>query len=340
MIERSLWHPVSLSDLSGQATLPVRVLGEDVVLWRDAEDRLQALIDRCPHRGSRLSMGRVSDGCIECPYHGWRFQGDGRCIEIPALPGFAPADAHRARHVEVREQYDVVWVRLQGADASDGSSGSNGSNGSDSQVPAFAVETDARLRKVNCGPYDVQVSAPRVVENFLDLAHFAFVHEDWLGERGHSAIPDYRIETTDTGFRAVDCRAWQPRSSVHATSGSMVDYTYEVVAPYTAVLTKVPEPDKVSVEDFREAIALFVCPVEPELSRVWFRLAMNDFESSDERLQAFQNTIFSQDRPVLESQRPKRLPLDARAEAHSAADKGSAAYRRMLRQMNIGFGTC
>ena len=114
-------------------------------------------------------------------------------------------------------------------------------------------------------------------------------------------------------------------------------------APYTAVLTKVPDPATVALADFRESIALFVCPVTPETSRVWFRLAMNDFDSPDTKLQAFQHTIFTQDQPVLESQRPKRLPISDSApvqELHSAADRSAAAYRRHLRALGIGFGVC
>ena len=129
----------------------------------------------------------------------------------------------------------------------------------------------------------------------------------------------------------------------HAQGGADVDYTYEVNAPYTAVLTKVPDNTTVHIEDFRESIALFICPLAPERSRVWFRLAMNDFESPDSKLRAFQDTIFSQDKPVLESQRPRCLPVSETAtvrELHSAADRSSAAYRRYLRERAITFGTC
>jgi phenylpropionate dioxygenase-like ring-hydroxylating dioxygenase large terminal subunit len=75
-----------------------------------------------------------------------------------------------------------------------------------------------------------------------------------------------------------------------------------------------------------------------ERSRVWFRLAVADFQSLDDTLRDFQHTIFTQDQPVLESQTPKRLPLDLRAEAHTAADKASSAYRRYLSQQSITFG--
>ena len=104
------------------------------------------------------------------------------------------------------------------------------------------------------------------------------------------------------------------------------------------------EPELIfALADFRESIALFVCPVGPDTSRVWFRLAMNDFDSPDSALQAFQHTIFTQDQPVLESQRPKLLPISDDApvrELHCAADRASAAYRRYLRERGIRFGTC
>lgn len=331
MIEQSLWHPVASVTSLGAAPMAVQLLEQPLVLWRDKTGAPHAFVDRCPHRGARLSLGCIRGGELECPYHGWRFEGGGRVVAIPALPGFAPPQAHRVTAHAVREHCGLLWVRLDSA-ATD-----------DHGPPAFVAEQDQRLRKVTCGPYDVATSAPRIVENFLDMAHFAFVHEDWLGDRAHMAIDDYRVDTTADGFLATGCRAWQPRSSVHAESGAMVEYTYEVNAPYTAVLCKVPDAASVGIDAFRESIALFICPVSAESSRVWFRLAMNDFKSPDETLQAFQDTIFSQDRPVLESQSPKRLPISERAgaiELHSAADRSSAAYRRYLRERGVGFGVC
>ncbi len=186
-------------------------------------------------------------------------------------------------------------------------------------------------------------SAPRIVENFLDMAHFGYVHEGWLGDREHTALADYRVDVTPSGLLATGCKAWQPKSSVHAQGGADVEYTYEVNAPYTAILTKVPEASSVALADFRESIALFICPLTPESSRVWFRLAMNDFDSPDEKLQAFQHTIFTQDQPVLESQSPKRLPISDAApvrELHCAADRSATAYRRHLREQGITYGTC
>jgi phenylpropionate dioxygenase-like ring-hydroxylating dioxygenase large terminal subunit len=102
----------------------------------------------------------------------------------------------------------------------------------------------------------------------------------------------------------------------------------------------VPEEGTAVIEGLRESIAIFVCPITPETSLVWVRMAMNDFESLDHKLTDFQDTIFGQDKPVLESQRPKRLPLAAQAELHCAADKTAVMYRRHLQALGISFGVC
>ena len=324
MVESTLWHPVALAGDVANTPLAVQLLEQPLVLWRDGLGGVQALADRCPHRGARLSLGRVTvQGQLECPYHGWQFEGTGQCTHVPALPAFVPPTTHCARHHEACEAHGLVWVRIAPGGAA---------------LPPFAAEDDARLRKLNCGPYDVAASAPRIIENFLDMSHFGFVHEGWLGSREATAIDDYRVESTATGLLATGCKAWQPQSNRLSSGGALVDYTYEVTGPFSAVLTK--RPDDPALGDYREAIGLFICPLTPETSRVWFRLAVADFASSDEALRAFQHTIFTQDQPVLESQRPQRLPLDVRAEMHTAADKASSAYRRFLKDSGITFGVC
>ena len=366
-VESAHWHPVAaLADVQAQP-LAVQLLDHNLVVWRDAAGQVHAWADQCPHRGARLSLGRVCAGRLECPYHGWQFAPSGQCVRVPALPDFVPPAGHGARVFAVQVWCELVWVclqpgmvadsALQGAKSAQGlghtqatpevqgTQGTQGGSETTTQLPArplpqFEAEADTRLRKLNCGPYDVATSAPRIVENFLDMAHFGFVHEGWLGARETPDIPDYQVQPTPTGLVASGCKAWQPQSNLHSTRGALVEYRYEVTGPYTAVLTKVPEAGSTAVQGWRESIALFICPVGPEQSRVWFRLAVADFATEAAQLQAFQHTIFTQDQPVLESQRPACLPLDVRAEAHTAADKASAAYRRFLREAAIRFGTC
>ncbi len=322
MMEKTQWHPVALSSDVQQGPVGVRLLDEDLVLWRDAAGVANAFVDRCPHRGARLSLGRINEGNLECPYHGWQFADSGQCVKVPAVPSFTPPPQHCVKSFGVQEACGLIWVQLQAADV---------------PLPVFEAEDDARLRKVSCGPYDVAASAPRIIENFLDMSHFGFVHEGWLGSRDATEMSPYNVENTAFGVKATNCKAVQPLSNLHSTKPAQVHYTYEVTGPYTALLTKIPE-EGTTKDGWREAIGLFICPITPESSRVWFRLAVADFESSDEQLQAFQHTIFTQDQPVLESQLPKPLPLDPRAELHSSADRMSAAYRRYLKASGVTFG--
>jgi phenylpropionate dioxygenase-like ring-hydroxylating dioxygenase large terminal subunit len=326
MIEATHWHPVALIDDVAHQPLAVTLLGQPLVLWRDTSGQVQAWADQCPHRGAKLSLGRVHGGVLECPYHGWQFEASGRCVHVPALPAFTPPLSHCARTYSACEAYGLVWVKLD-------------KSAKEVALPAFLAEADLQLRKLNCGPYDVATSAPRIVENFLDMAHFGFVHEGWLGARETTAIADYQVQGTPHGLIATQCKAWQPQSSVSAKGPTLVEYTYEVTAPYCAVLTKLPDAQNIQ-ESFHDSIALFVCPLTPETSRVWFRLAVADVVSSEDTQRAFQDTIFLQDKPILESQSPKSLPLDLRAELHTTADKASSLYRRHLKNLGITFGVC
>ncbi len=358
MIEASHWHPVARVEDLAQQPLAVIVLAQPVVLWRDAAGVVRAWADQCPHRGAKLSLGRVQGDRLECAYHGWQFAPTGECVTVPALPAFKPPPSHCARVYQACESYGLIWVRLTSAIAAPATA--CGADVTGLPLARFGAEHDAQLRKLNCGPYDVATSAPRIIENFLDMAHFGFVHEGGLGTREMTAIDDYQVKTTEHGLLATQCRAWQPQSNLHSTQVAQVEYSYEVTGPYSAVLTKVPDPASMGqavgrpkgagkavrpaelqqAEPYRESIALFICPVGPESSRVWFRLAVADFKSSDAKLRKFQHTIFMQDKPILESQCPKRLPLDVRTELHTAADKASSAYRRHLKKLGITFGVC
>lgn len=320
MSQLSHWHPVLAAQALGMAPVAVRVLATDLVLWRDATGTARAFDDRCPHRGTRLSLGRVQEGRLECPYHGWQFDGAGRCMHVPAEPAFQPSASQSACNRSLQEEHAMLWVRLDDAP------------GAAARPPEVGQPPSRRLV---CGPYDVHTSAPRVVENFLDTAHFPFVHAHSLGDRAHAQVPPYAVQTDPQGRPGVaSYRAWQPQSSAAAAQGGWVHYRYQVLGPYSALLEKKPAAGML-----REVYALWVCPVEAQASRVWFTLWTSDDSQSDDALRNFQNAVFLQDRAVLESQQPRELPLDSR-EAPGPADRLSAAYRRYLRRQGITFGVC
>ncbi|MHB1556100.1 MAG: Rieske 2Fe-2S domain-containing protein [Isosphaeraceae bacterium] len=89
----------------------VRRLGEDLVFWRDGQGRLSVLKDRCPHRSSQLSLGKIVAGRIQCPFHGSEYDGDGACQLIPANGRAAHVPrVFQCRVCPAQEAHGFVWV--------------------------------------------------------------------------------------------------------------------------------------------------------------------------------------------------------------------------------------
>ncbi len=185
------------------------------------------------------------------------------------------------------------------------------------------------------GSIRVAVSGLRAVENFLDLSHLAFVHKGYLGVEPHTEIKPYSVDSSlRGGVRATGCRVFQPKASPGATAGFDVDYIYAVLRPYVVVLYKANP-----VETHRkDVIALLVQP-ETEESCIAHMLTCYLTHAVDPAgVRNFQQFIFGQDRPILENQIPKRLPLSPRSEIHVRADLACATYRRWLADGGVRFG--
>ncbi|MFN8378834.1 MAG: aromatic ring-hydroxylating dioxygenase subunit alpha [Anaerolineae bacterium] len=311
------WHAVlPLHQLEAQNGIAgARVLGEDIVIWK-ASDQVLAWKDLCVHRGTRLSLGTIEDGArLQCPYHGWTYDVTGACVRIPAHPEqVPPARAHTVTY-HARVAYDMVWVCL-GDPAP--------------EIAPFEEWNDERYRKILCGPYEFHATGPRMVENFLDVAHFPFVHEHTLGTKERPEIPDYDVTTDETGVTASNIRVFQPNPDGTGVS-KWVHYTYRVYRPLVAYFRK--EADQ------KFAILLMVTPIEEVQSLMWMWMVMTHGEGTDETLRAFQDEIALQDLPIVESQRPELLPLDLQAELHLRSDRTAIAYRKWLNALGLSFGT-
>ncbi len=106
---RRFWHPVALSTDATSTPRNIKVLGEDLILFRDGRDRPGLLHPRCAHRGTTLYYGKVEDDGIRCCYHGWLFGVDGRCLDQPCEPeGGLHRDRVRQPWYPVQEQYGLV----------------------------------------------------------------------------------------------------------------------------------------------------------------------------------------------------------------------------------------
>lgn len=163
-----------------------RRLGLDLVFWRDAEGLVRCVLDRCPHRGAALSAGTVADGRIECPFHGFRWDGAGACVKVPCNG----PDAQRLRHLatrafEIREEHGLIWLWWGEPRAS---------------LPPVPWFPDlARGYEYSRYTVDTGVNWMRNVENQLDWAHLPFVHGTTIG-RGFEPQLEVRSEVSEEGI--------------------------------------------------------------------------------------------------------------------------------------------
>ncbi|EHH68708.1 aromatic ring-hydroxylating oxygenase subunit alpha [Gluconobacter morbifer] len=225
------------------------------------------------------------------------------------------------RSLPVREQYGYLWTSL-------------GEPVRDIAAIPEADEEDRRL--VCCGSIAVHASGLRVVENFLDMAHFPFVHTNILGAEPETEVRRYQIETRDNGEEiwATDCTFFQPQAALSAAGGILTDYIYRVAAPFSTLLYKTCP----AAPGRQDVIALFVQPMTPTRSRAHPVMFLVDETSPQAGLVEFQQFIFLQDRIILENQRPRLMPLDGKYEIPTMADRSSVAYRRWLKGKGVTYG--
>jgi phenylpropionate dioxygenase-like ring-hydroxylating dioxygenase large terminal subunit len=158
------------------------------------------------------------------------------------------------------------------------------------------------------------------------------VHAGILGDPSQPEISDYRVETDELGIVAHDVIAYQP-DPYGTGQGDRVTYTYRVFRPLTAYLAKD------AADGSRMTLMLILTPNDVLHTTAWFYAAINDkINVTAEAWDAFQYSIFSQDVPIVESQRPELLPLDLQAELHLRSDRLAIAYRRWLRSLGMTYG--
>jgi len=172
-----LWYmALPARELARGRMVHKRLAGQPIVFGRDAATgTVFALRDLCPHRGVPLSKGRMVEGTIECPYHGWRFAADGRCVAIPSLVSDQDFETTRirARAFPVREQHGLIWVYL--GERADVGPAANADAPEPPALPALSPEARPRHVESMLFPCDID----HAVIGLMDPAHGPFVHRAW-----------------------------------------------------------------------------------------------------------------------------------------------------------------
>ncbi len=174
---RNQWYVVLDSKQVGDKPVGVKRLGEKLVFWRDSKQQVRCAFDRCPHRGVALSLGKVHDGHLQCPFHGFEFDSSGQCVLIPAEGRSSqPPAAMRLNSYPAYEAHGFIWIWW----------GENPP--ADLEPPSFFDNLDDRFYYGSAiDPWKAHYS--RVIENQLDVAHLPFVHYNTIG-RGNRTLVD------------------------------------------------------------------------------------------------------------------------------------------------------
>jgi vanillate O-demethylase monooxygenase subunit len=193
------------------------------------------------------------------------------------------------------------------------------------------------FRPLACGPYYVSAAGTRVIENFTDFAHLMFVHGGLLGHPDYAEVADFKVFKEKDRVYTSDVPIFQPvaHSGSEAKEGTTYVYVKEVFRPLAARLSKRDADTGQTLW-----ILLTVLPVAEKECVVYMAVSRNyGFDVPDEQFIAFQDTVFEQDKWIIETQKPELLPLDFQMELNHKADVLSVAYRRWLIELGVKIGT-
>lgn len=188
------WYPIAFSyDIKPNKIYSLSLLNEPLIVYRDKENKISCLQDRCPHRSTPLSLGRLNNGAIECMYHGWQFNRNGDCIEIPAIRknDSLPPNACVPNKMII-ERHNIVWI-YNGEDPL-----SNIHKAFD-DIFAYADESTVRF------DYSIDLDIPHelMIENLLDPSHLPFAHHRTLSNRNKAGPIEFEVTQTGNSIDGI-----------------------------------------------------------------------------------------------------------------------------------------
>jgi len=302
-----VWTPVLLSRELKRVPSGIRVAGEKLVLFRRPDGSPGALVDRCPHRGVALSLGKVGDdGCLACPFHGWRFSTDGTVRHVPLNPD-AKLNQLSATAIPVRDVGDLLWIYTAPV----------------ARAPSEPVPPDALVEPDWTRTYvetTWRCHWTRAMENMLDSPHLPFVHRTTIGR----SMARMMTPTSRMGVSWEEM-PWGGRQRSRLDGTGNLAYL-DFHRPNMMAL-HIPIPGK------RLRMHALVIPVDESTTRLVVASA-RDFATFRflnplfDRMNAF---IAAQDQAVVESSDPPEVPLPSE-EVSVATDRATLRFRKYYRE--------
>lgn len=313
------WYVVATADAIGEAPVPFEILDQSYVLWRSKDLSLVAVKDRCSHREAKLSLGTVNDGCLQCPYHGWTFGDEGRCVAIPSSGPEAtiPPAAHLAP-LSVEEHYGLVWFCPSEPHQ---------------PVPHLDVEFDANFSRLNTSTEVWNSSVTRMIDNMLDVAHFPYTHAGTFGREQEQKVPNFTLEDLDDTFHGYKYSVVvnnEGEAKKMAGGGADViglDMSTGFALPFSVRSTMSYET---GVE---QTLFMTASPISRERSYFTFVLWRNDDVSeTGQQIVDFELDVAAEDKQMLENL-DGELSLERGELVDVQSDKASLEWRRRYRSL-------
>jgi nitrite reductase/ring-hydroxylating ferredoxin subunit len=237
---RRYWHPIGLAADAGDTPRRVRVLGEDLILFRDKTGRPGLVHPRCAHRGASLYYGRVEEGGIRCCYHGWLFDVQGHCVDQPCEPDNGARSRGRVRQpwYPVEELYGMVWAYLGPPDKKP-------------VLPRYeCLEQLDEGEFIEANDQSIGGGGPQIVpcnwlqhyENVADPFHVPVLHGSFSGMQfvaQMGLMPQVTFESTDTGVLVTSIRKLEDGNTFRRVTGAMLPTLRVVPNPRVAAYGRV-----------------------------------------------------------------------------------------------------
>jgi len=309
------WYVVASSRELRSKPLRLKRFGRWLALWR-SEEGVHLVDDRCPHRGASLAAGKVRNGCLECPFHGFLFAGDGSCTAIPAnAPGAKIPKAMRVDTWRVVERHGFIWAWVGEA------------RETYPEIPFFH-QLEAEGYHMSELTEDWDAHWTRTVENQLDFAHLPFVHKSTIGMGIDPGAPIHvHTECSDDGIQV-----WM------STDQSFEGRPDE--PPFLEMLMPILWRNRIGARTYG---FLAYVPVDEETTRLYLRwyqklvtvpVIAGVFAALSNLLN---RKVLAQDRRVVESQLPKASALRGGNEILVPSDRPIVEFRRWLERSQPSF---
>lgn len=308
---RRQWFPVARSvDLAKPQSAVL--LGERLVVYRTESGRAVVQQARCPHRGADFALGEVHGESIACPYHGWRFSGEtGSCSHIPSLQDQSKIPPSACvKLYPCQERYGHVWTALE---------------------EPFTALYDLDewkgldLEWLAAAPLDSETGVAAAVENFGDVAHFAFIHRGMMGQMPPAVEP---LNVRREGLDVWMDRPLLASDGEWANDGNCMMH-YHIVAPGLVVITY--DYERLG----KRVVAGFPCPVAYDHVKIFWGVANErSYRGGDlQECLRVEELLYLEDLPVAATLQPREVDWDGQYVEHSVpADLYTLNYRRAFRE--------